>query len=85
MADEPVQRRGGEERGARGPGAHGGPSAEHLCCRLPPGAGEHMQRSYFHLYSPGIYTITAHKISIFVYLLSYLFRQECRSQIHLPC
>ena len=41
MADEPVQRRGGEERGARGPGAHGGPSAEHLCCRLPPGAGEH--------------------------------------------
>lgn len=41
MADEPVQRRGGEERGAGRPRTHGGQSPEHLCCSLSPRAGEH--------------------------------------------
>lgn len=43
VAAELVQGRGGEMWGTCQPRTHSGPSAEHLCCSLPPGAGENMQ------------------------------------------
>lgn len=45
VADEPVQGRGGEEWGTCKPRTHSGPSAEHLCCSLPPGAGSTVRQN----------------------------------------
>ena len=47
MAAEPVQGRGGKERGAFKLRTHSGPSAEHLSCSLPPGSGRNTVPTFY--------------------------------------